>query len=67
MEMVDKLMLDMTKDEDRSMLPRIYSPEWDYQLSSVYVDAETSTVSILLLSDSIRFHVVILKIPILWI
>nr|XP_043625341.1 uncharacterized protein LOC122596776 isoform X2 [Erigeron canadensis] len=36
-EMVDKLMGNTVKD-DLNMLPRIYSPEFEYQLSSVFVD-----------------------------
>ncbi|XP_071717015.1 uncharacterized protein [Rutidosis leptorrhynchoides] len=36
-EMVDKLMRNTIKDEV-SMLPQIYSPEFEYQLSSVFVD-----------------------------
>lgn len=37
-EMVDKLMRNTVKD-DLSKLPQIYPPEFEYQLSSVFVDA----------------------------
>ncbi|KAJ9560704.1 hypothetical protein OSB04_005864 [Centaurea solstitialis] len=39
-EMVDKLMRNTVKDET-SMLPKIYAPEFEYQLSSVFVDMVT--------------------------
>ncbi|KAK2984445.1 hypothetical protein RJ640_026932 [Escallonia rubra] len=39
-EMAEKLMRDTAKD-DESMLPHIYPLEWEYQLSSIFVDAET--------------------------
>lgn len=38
-----QLMKDTTKDEERS-LPGIYAPEWEYQLSSIFVEAETASV-----------------------
>lgn len=42
--MVDKLMLDTTKD-DEHLLPRIYSPETEYSLSSIFVDVERPLVN----------------------
>lgn len=39
-EMSKKIMRDTVKDE-KEMLPCIYPPEWEYQLSSIYVDTET--------------------------
>lgn len=39
-EMSEKLMKDTTKD-DESKLPQIYPPEWEYNLSSIYVEADT--------------------------
>ncbi|GKV06934.1 hypothetical protein SLEP1_g18751 [Rubroshorea leprosula] len=36
-EMVSKLMLDTTKEKE-ILLPGIYSPEIEYQLSSIYID-----------------------------
>ncbi|KAL3539150.1 hypothetical protein ACH5RR_002516 [Cinchona calisaya] len=41
-EMSEKLMKDTTKD-DESKLPQIYPPEWEYHLSSIFVDAQTPT------------------------
>lgn len=38
-EMVLKLLSDTTKDNE-SMLPAVYPPEMEYQLSSIYVDTE---------------------------
>jgi len=35
-EMIDKLMRNTEKD-DISMLPRIYNPEFEYELSSIFV------------------------------
>lgn len=43
-EMVGKLMMDATKD-DESLLPHIYSPETEYCLSSIFVDAERPLVN----------------------
>ncbi|KAG2706221.1 hypothetical protein I3760_05G094100 [Carya illinoinensis] len=40
-EMVGKLMMNTIKDEDESILPHIYPPKWEYQLSSILVDADT--------------------------
>lgn len=37
-EMVQRLMRDTTK-ADKSSLPGIYSPEFEYQLSSIYIEA----------------------------
>ncbi|GAB2291650.1 hypothetical protein Dimus_025906 [Dionaea muscipula] len=37
--MVEKLMMDSTKE--RSMLPGVYPPEFEYQLSSIFVDTAT--------------------------
>ncbi|KAL8092197.1 hypothetical protein AgCh_034477 [Apium graveolens] len=42
-EMPEKLMRDTVKDE-KEMLPGILPPEWEYQLSSVYVNIETPKV-----------------------
>lgn len=42
-EMVDKLMGNTVKD-DVSMLPRIYSPEFEYELSSVFVNTVSTKV-----------------------
>ncbi|CAK9177920.1 unnamed protein product [Ilex paraguariensis] len=39
-EMTGELMRNMIKDEE-SMLPAIYPPEWEYHLSSIFVEAET--------------------------
>lgn len=41
-EVSEKLMSDTTKD-DQSKLPGIYHPEFEYQMSSIFVDCETST------------------------
>ncbi|XP_031264855.1 transport and Golgi organization 2 homolog [Pistacia vera] len=43
-EMVDKLMLDTTKD-DENLFPHIYSPETEYSLSSIFVDVERPLVN----------------------
>lgn len=43
-EMPIKLLRDTRKD-DESKLPRIYPPEFEYQLSSIFVDCESPTVS----------------------
>ncbi|OMO59154.1 hypothetical protein COLO4_34300 [Corchorus olitorius] len=37
-EMVAELMMDTTKDDDSSRLPNIYSPETEYNLSSIFID-----------------------------
>ncbi|KAK1373746.1 Ser/Thr-rich T10 in DGCR region [Heracleum sosnowskyi] len=39
-EMSEKIMRDTIKDE-KEMLPGIFPPEWEHQLSSIYVDIET--------------------------
>ncbi|KAK3000839.1 hypothetical protein RJ639_020697 [Escallonia herrerae] len=39
-EMAEKLMRDTAKD-DESVLPHFYPLEWEHQLSSIFVDAET--------------------------
>ncbi|KAG9151684.1 hypothetical protein Leryth_001989 [Lithospermum erythrorhizon] len=39
-EMAEKLMQDRTKDNDTN-LPGIYPPEFEHQLSSIFVEAET--------------------------
>lgn len=39
-EMVEKLMMNTVKD-DESMLPHIHPPEWEYPLSSVFVDSDS--------------------------
>lgn len=38
-ELVDKLMRNTIKEE--KCLPSIHSPEWEYQLSSIFVEADT--------------------------
>lgn len=38
-------MKNTVKDNER-MLPSIFPPEWEYQLSSIYVEAETPKVNI---------------------
>ena len=44
-EMVQRLMRDTTK-ADKSSLPGIYALEFEYQLSSIYIDAtDTALVS----------------------
>lgn len=43
-EMVDKLMMDATKD-DESLLPHIFPPETEYHLSSIFIDTERPLVS----------------------
>lgn len=43
-EMVEKLMMNTVKD-DESMLPHIHPPEWEYPLSSVFVDSDSPLVS----------------------
>lgn len=43
-EVSEKLMSDTTKDEE-SKLPGIYDPEFEYQISSIFVDCETPMVS----------------------
>lgn len=42
-EMTANLMRDTTKD-DESKLPHIYPPEFECQLSSIFVEADTSLV-----------------------
>lgn len=42
-EMSEKIMRDTVKDE-KEMLPGIFPPEWEYQLSSIYVDIELPQV-----------------------
>lgn len=44
-EFAEKLMKNTVKDDER-MLPSIFPPEWEYQLSSIYVEAETPKVNI---------------------
>lgn len=39
-KMSEEIMRDTVKDE-KGLLPSIYPPEWEYQLSSIYVDIET--------------------------
>ncbi|KAK4783098.1 hypothetical protein SAY86_007472 [Trapa natans] len=39
--MADKLMMNDVKDEDESLLPGIYTPQFEYQLSSVFVDTDS--------------------------
>ncbi|KAK4754816.1 hypothetical protein SAY87_008573 [Trapa incisa] len=40
-EMADKLMMNDTKDEEESLLTGIYTPQFEYQLSSVFVDTDS--------------------------
>lgn len=44
-EMADRLMMNEIKDEDESLLPGISPPQWEYQLSSVFVDTDSPLVS----------------------
>lgn len=44
-EMVEKLMKNTIKD-DEIVLPRIYPPEREHQLSSIFVDTDTPLVKI---------------------
>lgn len=46
-EMVEILMTNTVKD-DESMLPKIYSAEFEYQLSSIFVDTDTPLVNLFL-------------------
>lgn len=39
-EMADKLMMDTTKADENS-LPKIYPAEFEYQLSSIFIDTDT--------------------------
>ncbi|XP_021649505.2 uncharacterized protein LOC110641912 isoform X2 [Hevea brasiliensis] len=40
-EMVEILMTNTVKDVDESMLPKIYPAEFEYQLSSIFVETDT--------------------------
>lgn len=48
-EIAEKLMMNSVKDEDESMLPGVLPPQWEYKLSSVFVDTDTPVVIGLLL------------------
>ncbi|XP_031383081.1 transport and Golgi organization protein 2 homolog isoform X2 [Punica granatum] len=39
-EMADRLMKNTIKDKDRSLLPGVYPPQLEYELSSVFVDTD---------------------------
>lgn len=43
-ELVEKLMTNTIKD-DESLLPGIYPPEREYQLSAIFIEADTPLVS----------------------
>ena len=43
-EVIQKLMKDKVK-ADKSSLPRICSPDWEFNLSSIFVEVETPLVS----------------------
>lgn len=43
-EMADKLMMDTTKADENS-LPKIYPAEFEYQLSSIFIDTDTPLVN----------------------
>lgn len=49
--MVEKLMKDTVK-ADKSSLPHICSVDWEFNLSSIYVEVDTPLVSISLLKSS---------------
>ena len=59
-EMANELMTNTIKD-DISVLPRIYPPEYEYELSSIFVDTMTSTVS-----QSFIINHCFCLFPILW-
>ncbi|OVA19577.1 Protein of unknown function DUF833 [Macleaya cordata] len=40
-DMVEELMKDTVKADDESKLPKVCSPDWEFKLSSVFVEAET--------------------------
>lgn len=40
-ETVQKLMMDTVKVEDEKLLPHIYPPQWEYQLSSIFIDTDS--------------------------
>ncbi|KAM7265760.1 hypothetical protein ACFE04_003443 [Oxalis oulophora] len=40
-EMVEKLMRNTIKDEDKSLLPGVLPAEWEYHLSSIFIDVES--------------------------
>lgn len=45
-EMAEKLMNDSTK-ADEGELPGICAPKWEFDLSSIFVDVDTSLVNII--------------------
>lgn len=52
-EMADKLMMNKIKDEDKSLLPSIYPSQFEYQLSSIFVDTDSPLVSCTNLTDDL--------------
>ncbi|CAN0926964.1 Transport and Golgi organization 2 homolog [Linum grandiflorum] len=40
-EIVETLMRNTIKDEDRSLLPGVYPPDYEYQASSIFVDIDS--------------------------
>lgn len=44
-ETVQKLMTDTVKVEDEKLLPHIYPPQWEYQLSSIFIDTDGPLVN----------------------
>lgn len=44
-DMIDKLMKDTTK-ADKSQLPNICSLDWEYNLSSIFVEVDTPLVCV---------------------
>lgn len=47
-EITEKLMKDTTKDDDPGKLPQIYPREFEYQLSSIFIDAHPTAKVILI-------------------
>ena len=43
-ELAEKLMKDKEKVADRSKLPHIHSLDWEYDLSSIFVEVDTPLV-----------------------
>lgn len=54
-EMVERLMRDTVK-ADESKLPRICSLDWEFNLSSIFVEVDTPMVNLLAISYSICSH-----------
>jgi hypothetical protein len=44
-EMVEKLMTNTNKDDKQCLLPGIHPPEWEFLLSSIFVDTQLPLVS----------------------